>query len=157
MENCVIRPAAPEDIGQVQQLNLQAFQHELDHGFDRHINPHWPLSEEAQMVFRGLIEQKESLLLVAVCGTEVVGYLVGHLGEARFQHLGGHPALLQGLFVAPWVRRRGIGEQLARRFLAWAKEKQAAEITVAVAPKNEPALALYRKLGFCDQTLILAL
>jgi ribosomal protein S18 acetylase RimI-like enzyme len=46
---------------------------------------------------------------------------------------------------------------MVRRFLAWAGEKQVAGISVAVAPGNEPALALYRKLGFRDQTLILAL
>jgi ribosomal protein S18 acetylase RimI-like enzyme len=59
--------------------------------------------------------------------------------------------------AADILRRRGIGEQLVRRFLAWARDQQVAGISVAVAPENEPALALYRKLGFRDQTLILTL
>lgn len=157
MEDFVIRPALLEDIGDVQQLSLQAFQHECDYGFDRHLNLHWPRSEEAQALFRRLIEQEGSLPLVAVRGTETVGYLAGHLGDVGPQHVGGRTALLQGLFVSAHVRRRGIGEQLVRHFLAWARDPQVAGISAAVAPKNEPVLALYRKLGFRDQTLILAL
>ncbi len=157
MEKFIIKPALREDIAYVQQLNLQAFQHERDHGFDRHLNVRWPLSEAAQAIFRSLIEQEDGLLLVAARGTEIVGYLVGHLGEGGSQHVGSRTALLRGLFVAEYVRRRGIGEQLVVRFLAWVRGKQAAGVSVAVAPANEPALALYRKLGLRDQTLILAL
>ena len=94
---------------------------------------------------------------IAARGTEIVAYLAGHLGEAGPQHLGGRMALLRGLFVAEHVQRKGIGTQLVQCFLAWAGDKQAAGVSVAVAPANEPALALYRKLEFCDQTLILAL
>jgi ribosomal protein S18 acetylase RimI-like enzyme len=95
------------------------------------------------------------MLLVAVRGTETIGYLAGHLGDVGPQHLGGRTAFLRGLFVVAHARREGIGEQLARRFLAWARERQVAGVSVAVAPANGPALALYRQLGFRDQTLIL--
>jgi ribosomal protein S18 acetylase RimI-like enzyme len=157
MEDFIIRPALLEDMSDVQQLSLQAFQHEYDHGFNRHLNLHWPRSAGAQALFRRLIEQEDSLRLVAVRGTETVGYLAGHLGDVGPQHVGGRTALLRGLFVSAHLRRRGIGEQLVRRFLAWARDQQVAGISVAVAPMNEPALALYRKLGGRDQTLILAL
>jgi len=108
MEDFIIRPALSEDIGHVQHLNLQAFQYEHDHGFDRRLNMHWPLSEAARATVRSLIEQEDGALLVAARGTAIVGYLAGHLSKAGPQHLSDHTALLQGLFVAEHVRRRGI-------------------------------------------------
>jgi ribosomal protein S18 acetylase RimI-like enzyme len=155
MEDFSIRPARLEDVGHLQQLNLQAFQHEHEHGFDRNLDMQWPLSEAAGAVWRGLVEQEGGGLWVAVMGTEIVGYLAGELSEAGRQRSGGVTALLRGLFVAQHARRRGIGEQLVLRFLAWAKAGRVAGISVAVAPANEPALALYRKLGFREGTLIL--
>lgn len=52
-----------------------------------------------------------------------------------------------GLERAYW--RRGLGEQLVRTALAWAREQASLDwVDLFVFAENEPARALYRKVGF---------
>lgn len=57
-------------------------------------------------------------------------------------------AYLQRLAVHPDVRRRGVASRLVRDCLAWAHAGGAHELFVNTEPTNEPALGLYRSLGF---------
>lgn len=50
--------------------------------------------------------------------------------------------------VSPQARRRGIGEQLVWRMVAWTQEEESVFITLEVRASNKPAIALYKKLGF---------
>lgn len=45
-------------------------------------------------------------------------------------------------------QRRGLAEQLCRALLAWGWAHGARRVFLQVAAENQPALALYRKLGF---------
>jgi ribosomal protein S18 acetylase RimI-like enzyme len=56
-----------------------------------------------------------------------------------------------GLFeinVAPEYRRRGLGRVLSTALLSWAHSAGAERAYLQVLADNEPAIALYRKLGF---------
>jgi GNAT superfamily N-acetyltransferase len=58
-----------------------------------------------------------------------------------------------GLFdvvVAERARRRGLGRQVAAALLAWGRDKGAMGAYLQVIAANEPAMALYRGLGFED-------
>lgn len=57
---------------------------------------------------------------------------------------------LQSLWVAPGARGAGVGEALVEAVAAWAVTHGARELTLSVRVGNEPALALYRRLGFTD-------
>jgi ribosomal-protein-alanine N-acetyltransferase len=50
--------------------------------------------------------------------------------------------------VAPWARRRGIGEALLRTALAMARQAGAAEAFLEVDVDNTAAVTLYERLGF---------
>jgi ribosomal protein S18 acetylase RimI-like enzyme len=54
------------------------------------------------------------------------------------------------LGVEAAFRRRGFGEALLRTAVAFAAQAGLAWIDLAVLAHNEPALALYRKLGFVE-------
>ncbi len=54
------------------------------------------------------------------------------------------------LGVEPAFRRRGFGLALLRAAVAFAREAGLAWIDLTVLAHNEPALALYRKLGFVE-------
>lgn len=75
----------------------------------------------------------------------------GNSGEtAGFALVGrtAQSAYLQRLAVHPLNRRRGIAGHLVRKCLAWSHAAGANDLFVNTEPSNEPALSLYRSLGF---------
>ena len=53
-----------------------------------------------------------------------------------------------GLIVHPQYRRQKYGELLCRMLLLAGKQRNLARVRLHVHPDNEPALGLYRKIGF---------
>ena len=56
--------------------------------------------------------------------------------------------LLNDLFVAPTVRRAGVGRALLERANAFGQESQAKELMLQTAVDNFPAQRLYESLGW---------
>lgn len=69
-----------------------------------------------------------------------VGFAITGLGHGR--------GYLQRLCVDPADQRRGLGRLLVLDALFWLRRKGAANVMVNTGVDNEPALALYRSLGF---------
>lgn len=57
---------------------------------------------------------------------------------------------LAKMAVSPHARGLGIGEQLGRAALDWARERGAPRVFLESNRRLQPALALYRKLGFVE-------
>jgi ribosomal protein S18 acetylase RimI-like enzyme len=57
------------------------------------------------------------------------------------------------LYVALEHRRQGIGRALMHQAEAWARERGDRQIGLQVFESNQPALALYRSLGYQTQSL----
>lgn len=57
---------------------------------------------------------------------------------------------LEDLFVVPSHRGSGIGRELAAAVIERARERGCIRLELDVDEDNEPALALYRSLGFTD-------
>lgn len=57
------------------------------------------------------------------------------------------------IYVALEHRRQGIGTALMRHAEAWARERGDRQIGLQVFESNQPALALYRSLGYQTQSL----
>jgi len=57
-------------------------------------------------------------------------------------------AHMLNLTVRPESQRQGIGERLLKHFMQTARRHDADVLMLEVRPTNEPAIALYRKLGF---------
>ena len=81
-----------------------------------------------------------SFWLVAMEGDRVAGYVGSQsvLDEADMMNIA----------VAPEFRRMGIAQGLAQRLTEALKEKGVRCLTLEVRVSNEPAITLYRKLGF---------
>ena len=81
-----------------------------------------------------------SLWLVALDGERVAGYVGSQsvMGESDMMNVAVHPD----------YRRQGIAEQLCLALVAALKEKGNHSLTLEVRSSNEPAKALYEKLGF---------
>ena len=86
------------------------------------------------------LENPLSCWLVA----EEQGTVVGYVGSQSV--LDG--ADVMNIAVDPNFRRQGIGEQLISALVAKLKENQIICLLLEVRVSNEPAIALYEKLGF---------
>ena len=78
--------------------------------------------------------------LVAVEGERVVGYVGSQtvLGESDVMNVA----------VAPDCRRKGIGNLLVEELTELLKKDGVYKLTLEVRVSNDPAIALYEKLGF---------
>jgi ribosomal-protein-alanine N-acetyltransferase len=69
------------------------------------------------------------------------------IGVATFSRVA-EMADLNRVIVHPGHRGRGIGASLVRAGIDWASAVGAHRMLLEVRPDNEPAVALYRRLGF---------
>ena len=54
------------------------------------------------------------------------------------------------MWVAPEARRQGIGVELVGAIRVWSEQAGAKRLTLWVVDSNEPAVTLYRSLGFSE-------
>lgn len=102
--------------------------------------------QEANWI-RALNESENSLLIVAVAHSKIVGSL-NLTGETRAKVR--HNALL-GIAIRREWQQVGLGTALMQTAIYWAKEKGILKnIWLHVHATNELAIALYRKMGFAD-------
>jgi alanyl-tRNA synthetase len=103
---------------------------------------------QAQARLAGYRAKPRAIVLVAEHEGKIVGELSFAAGErARTRHAGDVGISL----LAPW-RGRGIGRALMETLIAWCRERAIVEkINLGVMHVNEPAIALYRALGFAEE------
>lgn len=147
----VVREATIEDLEGVQRLGHLLAKFEYERGFDPEINPQWAFSEAGANHLKQTITGEDSVALVAISDDCVAGLLIGGMREGRR----GLTGALEGMFVLPAYRRKKVGTRLVAQFLRWCELRNLDKATVAVAPANDPAIALYEQMGFEASTLIL--
>lgn len=101
-------------------------------------------TEPSEEYLRGLLENRQNLLIAGQVGAEVAGFVWGHwLDRLRMEC----PQLfVYEVEVAPEHRRRGIGTRLMERVLAEATPA-AADVFVFTNHSNEGAVAFYKALA----------
>jgi len=112
-----------EDVSQVAQLETECFSH--------------PWSEKS---ISGELTNPLALWLVAAENDRVVGYVGSQsvLGEADMMNVA----------VSAAYRNRGIGRCLISQLVAALNESGVHCLTLEVRASNEPAIQLYRSMGF---------
>ena len=100
---------------------------------------------EEQEYIKSHLNHGGRLFLLAEHQRELAGALhFSNGGRERNQHVGS-----LGISVGAAWRRRGIGEALMRALIDWARANPLIEkLGLAVFADNQPAIELYRKLGF---------
>lgn len=99
-------------------------------------------------VFTTLATHKESRILVAEQGKELIGALVCTFYLDMDWEGEGKVAKLQAIIVDEHERRHGIGGKLYKHFLTYAKRHNARAITARVNQRNKEAMAFYQKFAF---------
>ena len=86
---------------------------------------------------------RELPTFVAVADGEDVGMVRGARDDSRAE-----TAWLISMWVAPEVRRQGVGEALIDAVVEWARASGARRLLLDVGDHNRPAIALYARMGF---------
>lgn len=118
-----IETMKPEHVAQVAQLEKVCFSD--------------PWSERS---IASELNNPLSYWLVALDGDQLTGYIGSQsvMGESDMMNVA----------VSPDYRRRGIGQALVNALAADLKAKGNTCLTLEVRASNDPAIALYEKLGF---------
>ncbi len=103
--------------------------------------PHWTDEAWRASFVSGA---RARVVFVAECGGEICGYIA-------LSAVGG-VAEVENVAVAKVTRRRGVARELMQLGIRWARQDACAErMELEVRASNEPALRLYRSLGFEDE------
>jgi RimJ/RimL family protein N-acetyltransferase len=105
----------------------------------------WRSTSEERRYIRALHRHPNAALLVAELPE---GTIVGRLSLMRDPHPASDHVADLGLMVAAGHRRAGIGTRLLSAAEEWAAEHGVSKLELHVFPHNEPAIALYEKLGY---------
>jgi len=95
----------------------------------------------------------DAVAFVALADDEAVGFIAGLVGRFREGAMRwdmDDTVTLARAWVAPPVRRRGVGRALAGAVKDWARERGARTLETQVTENNEPAVRFYAGLGFAD-------
>ena len=84
-------------------------------------------------------------LIAAVDDGKIVGYLWAERG--RYRRISHMAYIVTGVLEA--YRGRGIGTELFRQVEEWAQRENMARLELTVQCRNECAVYLYQKRGFC--------
>jgi GNAT superfamily N-acetyltransferase len=79
---------------------------------------------------------------LAIVSGAVVGIVGGFRPDSEFT------VELVSMWTAPGARRSGVGADLVRALLSWAREGGARSVELWVTEDNAPAVRLYQSLGF---------
>lgn len=95
-----------------------------------------------------LIDDPESLVMVAEEDGRVVGYVYAHHEGTSWRDLRGPCAYLDDVFVDDPTRRRGIGRRLLQAAIDWARQKDMPQMVLYSHTQNETAQRLFDSMGF---------
>ncbi|MEM1658639.1 MAG: ribosomal protein S18-alanine N-acetyltransferase [Candidatus Jordarchaeales archaeon] len=103
--------------------------------------------------FQHLLESYPECFIVAEVDGEIVGYIMNRI-ERGLSSLNPSPFRIVkkghvvSIAVMPDYRRRGIGRMLLERGLQAMRKYGAEEAVLEVRVSNEPAISLYKRIGF---------
>lgn len=131
-----LRPARLGDVEAILQIEHACFARDRLHFNRRQV--------------RYLIGARSGVALVAEVGGSVVGWSVGLIR----QHARGRSGRIYTLAVDPGARGGGVGRLLLARTIRALRRRGAGRIFLEVQAKNDPAISLYRGMGFVEQRVL---
>jgi L-amino acid N-acyltransferase YncA len=134
----VIRLAQIDDLEGMVEVYLRVGEEGLFVAAEPPVDRH-----ERRLWLEHRIDSPWTLVLVALNGTDAIGYLTA-VGSER------QPAAI-GLGVSKMWRNRGVGTKLVEAAIGWGKDQGVHKLATEVFPHNEPTLHLFEKLGFARE------
>lgn len=104
----------------------------------------WRSASEERRYLRAIRRHAHAAVFVA----EAADGIVGRLSITRDPHPASEHVADLGLMVRRGNRREGVGRALMLAAEQWARSVGVRKLELHVFPHNEPALGLYRRLGY---------
>jgi len=146
-ETIILRPAVPGDaaeiINTVGSTSLERSYILMEHFGD---------DEESKRRYITTMDLNNNLLLVAVAGTAVLGSLAALQSERGERPHTAH-ILNTGLHILQRYRGLGIGSEMLRYAIEWARVHGFKKISARIFTINKRSLNLFRHAGFVEEGL----
>lgn len=142
-----IRPAAREDLQAVASMAaaLVRMHHAMDPARFFLVEP---IEQGYARFLGGVVEDAESVLVVAEDDGELVGYAYGALEGRDWMALRDACGVLHDVFVKERVRRSGVARLLVSAVFDALIERGAPRLVLSTAAGNEAAQRLFASMGF---------
>lgn len=142
-----VRPARHEDLRAVARLAVRLVSQHCSYDPKRFVLPE-PVEEGYLEFLEGELGSKEAVVLVAITGGEVTGYLYGRIEPPSFVELRGEAGWIHDIYVAEGKRGAGVGGALLDAGIRGLEQRGAHSIMLSVSPHNKAGHHLFRSRGF---------
>jgi aminoglycoside 6'-N-acetyltransferase I len=113
----------------------------------------WP-DEDAQQIAAeasGMLAQADLLVLVAREGEAVIGFAEAAIRNDYVNGCETSPvAFVEGIYVVPQQRRRGVAKAMIAAIEAWAEQRGLRELASDALLDNAKSHAMHEALGFAE-------
>ncbi len=123
------RPMIPKDVEKVGRLERKVFSRP------------WP----ERAFLNDILSDRPVFYRVCYGEDSLLGYLGAHIEDEKMH--------IVNMAVEPSWQRCGIGGELLKRALDFARKKSIAEIYLEVRRSNQAAISLYKKYGFEEDSI----
>jgi RimJ/RimL family protein N-acetyltransferase len=140
--SAVLRQAVPDDAAAITEfVNIVG----AEGRFVLRERATWTLDEERRTLAGA--DGRFSIFFVA----EISGRLSGLINLSRGRWVKDAHLAEFGISCLPECRGIGLGKALLRRGIEWARSVGVRKLTLEVFSTNEPAIGLYRRMGFVEE------
>jgi GNAT superfamily N-acetyltransferase len=141
-----IRKATIKDFKTFQSLNGKLFKYDKKH--DPALDLDWPFKKVGIDYYKKVLTDKDSVCFIAEDeNKKSIGYVAGGITD-KFGYRKAKIVELQNIFILKKYRRQGIGRQLVKELLAWARIQRADKFFVSTYFKDKKATSFYKKSKF---------
>lgn len=141
-----IRPATKNEVKTLQDLNNEVF---IDNQkYDEDLDMDWAQSEKGKEYFTKLLNNVESICLIAEDGDMKIGYLVAAPKIVSYRK--SKYIEIENVGVIPAYRSKGIGTQLMQECLKIAKSRGFQKAFVIAYFNNTKAVKFYKRKDFAE-------
>ena len=151
--NPTIRLIKKEEVSKASELLARLKR--LNGEFDPLLKTSDSLETEARLALEQAMEDKDTIVLVAVDQAKVVGLVKGVLRDRVFYDPKKEGAVVD-FYILPEYRRHTLGKELISEASLQLKKKGAELITAEFPSQNEIAKNFYDKIGFRSLTNVYA-
>ena len=152
-----LRTAQPSDLPALGRLGAALMRRHYEFDRLRFLTPHEKAADGYASFLGSVLDDEESVIVVADDGGEIVGYVFAALEPLSWKDLRGPAGYIHDLLVVETACRRGIGTELMHAAIAWLREHGAPRVLLGTAAPNAAAQALFKRLGFRETMIEMTL